>query len=177
MPSIRLPSAAVVLAVLALASAGPSPADEGAPPGSSMEIWNALYARVSDEVTAGRLEASVETAAEEVRFELEKELIQSDAEIKIRRLEAARFSGAEQQQALERLIAAAAEREQRVMAAVRRLERLAGMSVVEVPPPAAAVEAVAEEAAAEEAEDPPAKKKRRFNITFQSEDLVDNPDS
>ena len=67
------------------------------------------------------------TAAEELRFELDRELIASDAEIKIRRLEAGRFRGAEQERALDRLIAAAAARERRLMAAVRRLERLAGI--------------------------------------------------
>ncbi len=169
MSSERFQPTALVLAVLVLGPATPSPAAaEDAPPGSSMEIFEALYARVGEEVAAGRLDESVGVAAEEVRFELEKELIESDAEIKIRRLEAARYRGAEQQQALEGLITAAAAREQRVMAAVRRLERLAGMSVVEAPT----------SAAAEEAEAPPVtEKKRRFNITFQSEDLVDNPDS
>ena len=77
------------------------------------------------------------------------------------RLEAARFDGERQQQALDRLIAAAAARERQVADQLRRLEELAATPTVEGAKPAEEEEA----------------KKRAFGITFEKADTVDDPDS
>ncbi len=167
-------SAALVFLVLLAAAGSPAAAGEG----SSLEIFEALHAKVGEEVAAGRLPESVAAAADDLRFELDKELIQSDAEIEILKLEAARYRGERQEKALDRLAAAAAQRERRILSAVRRLERLAGMSVVELPAPEAA-DAPSADAEAEPAagDDPPAEeeKKWRFKITSEPEEFVDDP--
>lgn len=177
--SAGLPGLVIALLLLAPAAAR---AEEGAVP-SSLQAFQALYAEVEAAVADGHLQQSTAAAAEELRFGLKTDLIRSDAEIEILKLEAARFAGAEQQQALERLVAAAAARERRLCAAVRQLEELTGMSAptVEVstapaaagglePPPAE----VAEEAVGEGEKEP---KDRGFTIVFEPEDLVNNPDS
>ncbi len=166
-------SAALVFLVLLAATGSPAAAGEG----SSLEIFEALQAKVGEEVAAGRLSESVAAAAGDLRFELDKELIQSDAEIEILKLEAARYQGARQQKALDRLAAAAAQRERRILSAVRRLEQLAGMSVVEVPeaPSAETETAEVDEPAAEEDPPPEEEKKWRIKITSEPEEFVDDP--
>ena len=151
----------LVIALLLLAPAASRAGEEAAPASSSVKIFKALSAEV---------EAAV------ARFALRKELIRSDAEIEILKLEAARFAGAEQQQALERLIRAAAARERRVCVAIRQLEELAGMSVeISAAPAATAAELPAAEGEVAEGEEKA--KGRGLKIVFESEDLVDNPDS
>ena len=148
----------------------------GAEPQTSQGVFEALCVRVEQAAAAGDLPASAASAAEEARFALRKELIRSDAEIEILKLEAARFAGAEQQQALERLIRAAAARERRVCVAIRQLEELAGMSVeISAAPAATAAELPAAEGEVAEGEEKA--KGRGLKIVFESEDLVDNPDS
>ena len=171
-----------VIALLLLAPAASRAGEEAASPPSSLQIFKALYAEVEAAVAAGSLPQSTGLAAEELRFGLKTDLIRSDAEIEILKLEAARFAGAEQQEALERLVQAAAAREQRLCAAVRQLEELSGMSADDsvAAAEAAAAEAPAtEEAIAEEAGDEGQKKrqKRGLTVVFEAEDLVDNPDS
>lgn len=160
--------AALALVAALLASAIDSRAQEE---GTSLGAFEDLYARVQEAVDEGNLPASARAEAEDLRFALQKDLIRHDAEIEVLKLEAARYRDEEQQHALDRLVAAAAARERRVIEHVRSLERLAGMSVdLSQPPPPAAEEETS--AAAEKAED----KKGGFEITFKAQDLIEDPD-
>ncbi len=145
-------------------------AQENAAPQTSLAAFEALYAEVGTE------------AADEIAFELKTELIRRDAEIEVLKLEAKRFDGERQQQALDRLVAAGAARERRIIDHTRRLEALSGT-------PAPCVERAGETAAAASTAPPaagetavsadvePKGKKGKYKIVFEPEDLTDNPDS
>lgn len=163
----------LVLVFTLLVPGAAARAEEGSAPSSSLEAFEKLYAEVEQAVADGRLPPSAGTAAEDHRFDLEKDLIRTDAEIEILKLEAARYEDARQDEALERLIAAAAARERRMCVAIRQLEGLAGMPADLSAVPTAA-EAAAEEVVAEGEKK---LKKGKFNVTFEAEDLVENPDS
>ncbi len=139
---------------------------------SSLEVFEAVYREVERAVAEGEVPASAGAAAEELRFDLEKTLIRSDAELEVLKLEAARYQGERRAAALDSLSNAAAARERMIWLEIRRLEGLSGISADLLPSPEAA--AAAEGAAAADVEE---KKIRRLQITFQSEDLVDHPDS
>ena len=109
------------------------------------------------------------TAAEEIRFALTTDLIRSDAEIEVLKLEAARFSGERQREALEALVRAAAARERRLWVAIRQLERLSGEPAPDLTEPASAAKEVA--AAGDDA-----RKKRGFEISFEPEDVTEDAD-
>ncbi len=161
----------VLFALLLLPAPGLQAQEEAAAPQTSLEAFEALYAEVGT------------AEAEEIAFELKTELIRGDAEIEVLKLEAARFDGKHQMQTLDRLVAAAAARERRIIGHTRRLEALSGASapcVEAVGAPAASVPgagAVAGETAETAATEPKGGKNGTFQITFEPEDLVDNPDS
>ena len=172
--SKRLPPVlGLVLALLFLAP-GLRAQEEAAPPRSSLQAFEALHAQVETAAAAGRLPDGSAAAAEELAFDLKTELIRREAEIEVLKLEAARFDGEPQRQALDRLVAAAAARELRVCVAIRQLEELAGVSADLSAAPAAAGAASAD---AEEQPGAEGKKKGKLSVTFEAEDLVENPDS
>lgn len=118
---------AALCAPLALAAG--AQAEEGgtpSPPSSARASFEALYASLATATDGSGPPASVVAAAEEIRFGLETDLIRSDAEIEVHKLEAARFAGEPQREALDALVRAAAARERRLWIAIRQLERLAG---------------------------------------------------
>lgn len=118
---------AALCAPLALAAG--AQAEEGgtpSPPSSSQASFEDLYARLMAGTDGSKPPASVVTAAGEIRFSLTTDLIRSDAEIEVLKLEAARFGGERQRQALDSLVRAAAARERRLWLALRQLERLTG---------------------------------------------------
>ncbi len=169
---------ALILAAPAIVRARAAETADAPVAKSSTEVFEAVYREVERAVAAGEVPASAGSAAEELRFDLEKALIRSDAELEVLKLEAARYQGERRAAALDSLSNAAAARERMIWMEIRRLEGLSGISadLLPSPDPAAAGEAAVEE----EAEEPPDeedKTRRRFNITFQSEDLVDHPDS
>ena len=129
-------------------------------------------------VADGRLPPSARTAAEDHRFGLKKDLIRADAEIEVLKLEAARYDGARQQEALDRLLAAAAARERRICVAIRQLEDLAGVSadLSAMTPSAEATELPAADGSVAEGEGK-GKKGKKLRIVFESEDLIDDPDA
>ncbi len=158
----------VLLALLFLSTPGLSAEEQAAAPQTSLEAFEALYAEVATE------------AADEIAFELKTELIRRDAEIEVLKLEAARFDGERQQQALDALVAAGAARERRIIDHVRRLEALSGTAapcVVAAGATAAVVPAAGETAEAMAGDAEPKEKKGKYKIVFEAEDLTDNPDS
>lgn len=156
---LRAPALGPVLAFLLFAP-GLRAQEEAAAPQTSLEAFEALYAEVGTE------------AADEVAFDLKTELIRRDAEIEALKLEAAHFDGERQRQTLDRLAAAAAARERQIIDHTRRLEALSGVAA---PCVAAAGAPVATIPAAGDAK--PKDKKGGYKITFEAEDLTDNPDS
>ena len=106
----------LVLFVLLLLPPGLPAQEEAAAPQTSLAAFETLYAQIGT------------AAADEIAFGLKTELIRLDAEIEVLKLEAARFDGERQQQALDRLVAAAAHRERRIIDHIRRLEALSGTS-------------------------------------------------
>ncbi len=163
----------LILAAPAVARAQEAAATAGATVAkSALEVFEAVYREVEQAVAAGEAPASAGTAAEELRFDLEKALIRGDAEIEVLKLEVARYQGERRTAAIDSLSNAAAARERMIWIEIRRLEGLSGISADLLPSPSAAT--------AEQPEEPPATEEnpsQRLKITFQSEDLVDNPDS
>ena len=153
--------AAVVCASLFLSVAAQAEEGGNQPP-SSLAIFDELYARLTTDPEGSRQPPEVSEPAEELRFALRRELIRSDAEIEILKLEAARFTGERQEEALNRLVSAAAARERSVWRAIRQLERLA-----EEPP---AAMPVAEPAAEEEAA------RGGLGISFEPKNVLEDPD-
>jgi hypothetical protein len=130
---------------------------------SSLAAFDELYARLAAESAGDGLPADAATAAaEELRFNLKSNLIRSDAEIEVLKLEAARFSGARQEDALNRLVLAAVAGERRVWLAIRQLERLAGGAVAAEP----AAEPVGDEAESEGG----------LGLSFKPKDVTEDPD-
>ncbi len=160
-----------VLVLCLLLAPGLRAQEEAAAPQTSLQAFEALYAEVGTET------------AEELAFDLKTELIRRDAEIEVLKLEAARFDGERQQQALDRLVTAAAARERQIIDHTRRLEALSGTAapcVEGASLPAAAASTAGETAPTAEAAAADAKpkgKKGKYKIVFEAEDLIDNPDS
>jgi hypothetical protein len=100
----------------------------------SLAVFEALLSTLKSEVAAGHRGTEALPAADELAFELEKDLIRGDAEIEILRLEVLRRDGDLERQALDRLITAIAARERRVRDQIRRLEQLSGISMAACPP-------------------------------------------
>ena len=139
------------------------PEEGGIPsPPSSLATFDELYARLTTAPEDGRLAPDTAAPAEELRFALRKELIRSDAEIEVLKLEAARFAGERQEEALNGLVCAAAARERSVWLAIRQLERLAGEPLAPLQ--------VAEPPGKEEAN------KRGLEISFEPQDVIEDPD-
>lgn len=90
-------------------------------------------------LAAGEVPESVGAQAKEIRFDLQKSLIQIDARIETSRLEASEFRGARGQRALDALLAAGAERERILFHFLSRLEALTGRRVELTPGPVAPV--------------------------------------
>ena len=110
-------------------------AEEGGadPPPSSLATFDELYARLTTAAEGGGPTPDIAAPAEELRFALRTALIRSDAEIEVLKLEAARFTGERQAEALSDLVRAAAARERSLWLAIRQLERLAGEPPAAVP--------------------------------------------
>lgn len=164
---------AVLCAPLAIA-AGARAEEGGTPsPPSSLAVFDELYARLTAVPEDGGAPSGA-AAAEEIRFGLKTDLIRSDAEIEVLKLEAARFSGERQLQALDALVRAATARERRLWAAIRQLERLAGEPALAVEGAAPTAETMppADAAAAGDK----AGAKRGFGIDFAPADVIEDPD-
>ena len=129
---------------------------------SSLAAFDDLYDRLVESPDGGSPSAGLATAAEELRFGLRTDLIRSDAEIEVLKLEAARFTGERQKQALDDLVRAAAARERQLWVALRQLERLAGE------PPGPVEEA--------EPQSDRGEKNGGFGIAFEAQDLIEDPD-
>ncbi len=158
--------------LLPLCLAAGARAEEGgaAPPSSTLAAFEELYGRTTAEVGGGGPAAGVAVAAEEIRFGLETRLIRHDADIQVLKLEAARFRGERQQEALDGLVRAAAARERRLWQAIRQLEGLTGE---------AATAAMAEPASQpdERAGDGnTGTTGSSFRIESEAQDLIEDPD-
>lgn len=153
-------------------------AEEGgsrSPPSSTLAAFEELYQRIAK--TAEDANAAASAAADEIRFGLETDLIRADAEIEVLKLEAARFTGERQRQALDRLVAAAAARERRLWRAIRRLEALTGESAVAPAAPtreAPDVGAATGQDEATAAED--GGKPSSIQMVFEKQDVTEDPD-
>ena len=139
-------------------------AEEGGvdPPPSSLAAFDELYDRLTTAAEGDGPTPDIAAPAEEVRFGLRTALIRRDAEIEVLKLEAARFTGERQAEALSSLVRAAAARERSLWLAIRQLERLAGESLALLP--------VAEPAGEEEAT------KGRLEFSFEAQDVLKDPD-
>ncbi|MDH3525407.1 MAG: hypothetical protein OES32_17680 [Acidobacteriota bacterium] len=154
------PGLALLLLGPALRAAAETPA-----PLPPLESFRTLLAQVGQAVGEGRLPAGAAALADELAFDLERDLIRGDAEIEVLRLEVARFDGEAQQEALDRLIAAVVARQLAVGARLRRLEELAGIA-----PCAAGADLPAAESAAPAAEDG-----RGWSVAFGAADVTEDP--
>ena len=157
--------------------------DEASAPRPRLQVFECLQDQVAAAVEQGRLPADAAAAADGLAFDLERELIRKDAEIEVARLEAARFDGDAQQQALDRLVAAVAARERVVIEHVRRLEELAGPSPCTEPAPgtsalaAAPASVTSPESESEPAgDDEPRRKGLGLTIAFEAHDVIEDPD-
>ena len=156
---------ALLVAVCApLSLADEARAEEGGvdPPPSSLAAFDELYARLTTAGEGGGPTPDIAAPAEDLRFALRTALIRSDAEIEVLKLEAARFTGERQAEALNGLVRAAAARERSLWLAIRQLERLAGGLPVPLP--------VAEPAGEEEATS------GGLQLSFEPQDVLEEPD-
>jgi len=153
---------------------------EAVEPRPPLKIFQALGADVETAVQEGRLPETAAAAAQELAFDLERDLILHEAGIAVLRLEVTRFEGEAQQQALDRLIAAVAARELEVVEQIRRLEALAAGSPsaglaawnFEVAPPIVPPDPPSDQAGSEA----PPRQGLGWGLDFEAEDVIDDPD-
>jgi hypothetical protein len=153
---------------------------EAVAPRPPLEVFQTLGADVETAVREGRLPEAAAAAAQELAFDLERDLILHDAGIAVLRLEVTRFDGEAQQAALDRLIAAAAARELAVVEQIRRLETLAAGSPaaglaawsLEIAPPIVPAELPSDQAGSEASP----REGLGWNLDFEAQDMIDDPD-
>jgi len=128
----------LVPAFLLLMVPPPAGAEEGADLSSESPLvqkFEDKYRSVLDAVQEGALSAEAGEQADELKLSLQKYLIQSKARIDIYKLEARQTSGPRQDEALQNLIQASAERERTLLAYIQRLNYLSagGKEAITVP--------------------------------------------
>ena len=107
--------------------AGQIPKDPG------LYAFEQRHEEVQNKVRSADLSSEAGERAKELRFELNKALIELDARVTTLKLEAAEFDGERQQAALDDLLELGAERQRVIARARHQLETLAG-SAGHVPP-------------------------------------------
>ena len=121
---MRAPAFLALLAALCLWT----PAAVAAQDGPSETAFRELLARIRQDAAGGDLPSTAVERADAVAFDLHTRLIRADADIEILKLEVKRFTGAEQDAALDALVAAVAARERQVLQHLRELEEVSGRS-------------------------------------------------
>lgn len=104
-------------------------ANENTTRSAALKIFESFEAEIASAISDGRLPAEVAERAEELRLDLERDLIRIEAEIAVLRLDARRFTGTRQEEAIDQLIREVVRREKRIYDQIQRLEQLVGMPV------------------------------------------------
>lgn len=112
--------ASIALLIGHPAMARQTPADPG------LRAFEQRYEEVQSLVHSADLSAQAGERAKELRFTLDKTLIEIDARVETLKLEAAEFEGERQQAALDDLLELGAERQRAIARARQQLEVLAG---------------------------------------------------
>ncbi len=102
-------------------------ASENAVASPALGVFEAFQKEIASAVSDSRLSPEIAAMAEDLRLDLQRDLIRIEAEIEVLRLDVSRSSGARQKESLDLLIDEVGRREKRIYDQIQRLEILAGM--------------------------------------------------
>ncbi len=100
-----------------------------------LTIFKTQYDHVINKVKDGSLPESAGVEAEDMWISVQKYMIRKNAQIEIFKLEAIEYSGTQQEEALNRLMDATAERERTLMEYIHAIGKLKGKQPVSIPLP------------------------------------------